>query len=269
MGAELLPFAACLSGGLLAGYAGGTLAALAGVGGGLIYTPLLTLLLPLLADAQHPWSVGIAVSASMIAIILTGGNASLAHWHQGHVNVAHARAMLPWLIAGAALGLWNSFHLMAWQILLLLMLLDGWIAADLWRARTPTLPFSPVMASPLVGYVSGLLGIGGGTMLMPLLRRLLPLSAAVATSGFCGFVMVSMACGLNALLHDQWWQHMQTWLPWLLCIWLGIAVGARQGAVFAVQLHSHWSEQQLRRKLAVVFALLASALGLAAVMGQT
>lgn len=248
--------------GLAAGAVAGTLAGLAGVGGGLIYVPVFYAVLPVSSGtmATH-------VFASMVAIILTGFFSARAHWRLGHVNMPAIRQLLPGLLIGAGIGLWQSLHAPDTLILAGLGLLDAWIAWDYGRSRrigSGRLPLG-IVSGP-VGYASGSLGIGGGTMLVPLLRRHISLREAVGTSSAAGVMMAAVAVSANLLLERDWLDVLDQNLPFLAAAWIGILLILPKCSGWAARLHGKMDETSMRQLLRLLFALLSVLLLTAAVL---
>jgi len=246
--------------GLAAGAIAGTLAGLAGVGGGLVYVPVFYALMP-----ASGGTMAAHVFGSMVAIIMTGFFSARAHWRLGHVNVSAMSRLLPGLVVGAAIGLWQALHLPEGWVLTGLGILDAWIAWDYGRSSEPRaggLPLS--IASGPIGYVSGALGIGGGTMLVPLLRRHLSLREAVGTSSAAGVVMATLAVSGNLLFEPGWLEVLQKNLPFLTGAWLGIFLILPKTSGWAARLHGHLHETTMRHLLRALFTLLSVSLLLAA-----
>jgi hypothetical protein len=193
---SLLPLLPLLPLGLLAGLLAGVL----GIGGGLIFAPLLLL-------AGYPAHVALATST--LAIVPTSLAACLSQQARANSRSAPANsrsaqanrraALLAIGLAAAAAGPlfgWLGDSLADWQLLSLQALfylgLTFTIAppatADAATA-SPTAPEPPPLLAlaavgGVAGIAAGLLGVGGGLVMVPLLVRLLglPIHGAVRLS---------------------------------------------------------------------------------------
>jgi len=254
--ADILQFLYGIAVGIGAGGIAGILAALAGVGGGLIYVPIFYACMPASEDG-----IGIQIMASMLAIILTGSFSARSHYRLGHVDIGTGLYLLPGLIAGAAIGLWSTLHIPETWVLLALASLDLWVAYDYGReiakhARYRHSGYLIACSGP-IGFASGSLGIGGGTMLVPLMRRSLPLRKAVGTSAFCGVVMATFGVGLNLLFEPSWKLPMQEQLMFILGSLTGILLILPKATEWSANLHAMMTEYQIRLALKVLFVCLA------------
>jgi len=256
----VLAYGCCI--GLLAGSVAGALGGIAGLGGGLIYVPVFYAMMP---GIQQGMSVH--VMASMVGIVATGFFSARSHWRLGHVHMGSFRQLMPGLIVGAGLGLWLTLQVPSAVVLLGLAALDGWIAFDYGRVvkRVEDQPQLVLFSAP-IGYVSGTLGIGGGTMLVPLLRRSLALREAVGTSAACGFGMAAAAVLFNVVLEDAWLDLLAGEVWFLAGAWFGMVLILPLSTRYAAGLHRRWSEERMRRLLRAFFALLAAALLAAALV---
>jgi len=258
--ADILMLCIGLAAGVLAGALSGVLSGLAGIGGGLIYVPVFYACLP-----HDSAGVSLSVFISLLAIVLTGGFSARAHNRLGHLDRNTALHLLPGLVLGASIGLMLTLHLPEALVLAGLAALDAWIAWDYGRpmqARQGRA--SQWLASFPIGYISGSLGIGGGTMLVPLLRRSLPLRMAVGTSVFCGTLMAAAALTVNGLLVPAW-QPLLGGQIWFMIGVLGAVLLVLPHAThFSARLHASMREEDLHLLLKGVFALLAALMLLAA-----
>lgn len=190
----------------------GIVAGLLGVGGGLIIVPVLILLFQ-----HYDFSAGIithlAVGTSLATIMLTSISSVRAHHAHGAVLWPVFWQLLPGIITGTLLGaLLASFISSAslktfFGIFELVVAMQ--MAMELRPTATRTLPRIPGMtlAGNLIGAVSALVGIGGGTMTVPFLVWCnITMQKAVATSSACG-LPIAIAGAIGFMLTG--WQNPQ------------------------------------------------------------
>ncbi len=201
---------------LLASYAGlglfaGVTAGLLGVGGGLIIVPVLVALYTLQGFPVQ-FVVQMAVGSSLATIVFTSLSSMRAHHLRGSVDWR----IMAQLSTGIVFGAWLGGVLAQWlggaRLAVLFGLFELGVALQLLVGRPP----APHRAAPggsrnaaagvLIGAVSALLGIGGGTLTVPYLvwhnvamRRAVGTSAAcglpIALVGACGFALVGWGAG--------------------------------------------------------------------------
>ena len=156
----------------------GFLAGLLGIGGGLIIVPVLSTLL-LSFDVTSPSHVlVIAIATSLASILFTSTSSALAH----HKNDNVPWEIAPWVMSGVALGaLISGFaaSLIPEQILRTVFAISVvFIAARMVLSTRKKavveqpLPAGPILGaiSALMGGLSGLIGIGGGALIVPMLN---------------------------------------------------------------------------------------------------
>ncbi len=181
------------------GVAAGLLAGLFGVGGGLIMVPALALVLPGLGVGPAI-VMQVAVGTSLAVISATSLSSTLAHHRQQGVRWDVLLRFAPGLAAGAVAGAFVAHALPG----LVLQRIVGagaiLVAIQMFLIRpekgdrhlselclSPFSPFSLVAAGGVIGLLSALIGIGGGSLTVPYLTwRGVPIRQAVGTAAACG-----------------------------------------------------------------------------------
>jgi uncharacterized protein len=231
------------------GLAIGTLGTLIGAGGGFLLAPILVLLDPHASPA-------VLTATSLGVVCLNASSGSLAYGRMGRIDTRSAITFALASVPGAVLGAWTVRHLerRAYDMLLGGSLLA--IAAFLlWRrVRSPHEPLHAwgrpttrrtvierdgtrheyaydlrigLAVSVGVGFLSSLLGIGGGILHVPAMVTLLgfPVHIATATSHAVLAAMTLVGVLVHALDGS-----LAPALPRIAAIGLGAVVGAQLGA---------------------------------------
>jgi len=195
---ELLPFAAL-------GVVAGTLAGLLGIGGGIVIVPGLAFLL---AGGTVPPErlMQVAVGTSLATIVVTALSSIRAHHRRGAVHWPVVARMTPGILAGAVLGGLIADALPTRTLAIVFGVFLLIVAARLAFGGQPA-PHRRLPATPALGVISGgigtlssLLGIGGGTMTVPLLAWCnVSLREAVATASACGLPIALAGAATFAL----------------------------------------------------------------------
>lgn len=245
--------------GAIGGLLGGGLAGLAGLGGGLVYVPFFFFMIP--SD-----SPAIPVFASLVAVAFTSCFSLRAHIKLGHVDGEIFRRMLPGLVVGSMLGLWSTLRLPEKVVLLTLALLEAWVAWDYGkRIQIQMKPNWLPLASGPIGYLAGVLGLGGGSLLVPLLRRHVPLRMAVGTSAAFSATTAFAAVASNVAFEPLWQDLLRPKMGFLLGVWSGVLMISWVSARYAARLHATLPERNVRLALQSVFAWIAIGLLIAAI----
>ncbi len=197
-----------LLGYLALGACAGLLAGLLGVGGGLVIVAVLAHALP--GQGVAPANVmHVALATSLASIVLTGLSSARSHHLRGSVLWPSVRWMVPGLLVGGLLGA-GVASLLAGATLRYAVAVFCLLAAAQLAFGTPrggversTAPvgFGLVGAGLVIGALSAVVGIGGGSMTVPLLVWLgvVPVRA-VGTSAACGVAIgLASAAGYATL----------------------------------------------------------------------
>lgn len=194
----------------LLGAAAGVLAGLLGIGGGLVVIGALVWLLPSFGVPPEA-AMHAALASSLASIVLTASSSARAHHRRGSVLWPTVAWMVPGLLLGGWLGSYVAVAMngdvLRWCVagycfLVALQMAFGGPRGDAARPDVVPVGWPMTAAGGGIGWVSAIVGIGGGSMTVPLLvwRGVVPVRA-VGTSSACGiFIGLASAAGyaLNA-----------------------------------------------------------------------
>ncbi len=192
-----LPTMAALIAGLLAtGAIGGILAGLLGVGGGIVVVPALFWVLTLL-DFPSDISSHLAVATSLATIIPTSISSMRAHAKRGTVDVSLLKLWGPAIVVGALIGGLLSKVIPGDGLRLVFGTVGILVAINMAIPKTlvlaPALPASRIVnraIAMVIGLISSLMGIGGGTLSVPTLSAFsFPVHKAVGTASAMGLMI--------------------------------------------------------------------------------
>ncbi|HSN71237.1 MAG TPA: sulfite exporter TauE/SafE family protein [Steroidobacteraceae bacterium] len=190
----------------VAGISGGLLAGLLGVGGGIVIVPLLELAFTG-AGLDPEVTMHLAVATSMATIVPTSISSSRAHARRDSVDHRVVASWAPWIVGGALLGALVAARLDGRVLAFVFAALALGVAARMLLQR-PAAPVPNAMPSAsggsaipaAIGFLSALLGIGGGTLSVPALTwRGLPIHRAVGTAARIG-LWISLPATIGFLL---------------------------------------------------------------------
>lgn len=178
------------------GLVSGTLAGLLGVGGGIVIVPVLFNVLPLfgIPDAVQ---MKLAVGTSLATIIPTSIQSARKHFEKGTMDVALLRSLAPSIATGVLLGTALAIWLRGDALTLVFALVASAVAVNMattgagWRLRESFPAGAPRHGiGGFIGTVSAMMGIGGGTVGVPILSAFgAPMRAAVATASAFGIII--------------------------------------------------------------------------------
>jgi uncharacterized protein len=171
----------------------GVLAGLLGVGGGLVIVPVLTVLFTA-QEMPAPFIFHLALGTSLASIIFTSVASLRAHHGKGAVDWQVFRHATPGILVGTLLGSWAAAHLSTPLLKGFFVVFLYYVALqmllDVRPAPSRRLPGARGMfgVGSLIGGVSSLVGIGGGSMSVPFLVWCnVSVHEAIGTSAAIGF----------------------------------------------------------------------------------
>ena len=255
---------------LLIGVAAGYLAGFLGIGGGLVTVPALTFLFLQLPQTAHQ-AIHFAVATSLATMLLTSLSSIVAHHRHGAILWLEVRRLAPGLVAGAVLGALLAAALAPASLTVVFALFA--LAAGLQLLIAPAVhgekPLPGRTTTGLVGVVIGgvssMVGIGGGSMTGPwLMWHGIRAQRAVATAAACGYPIALAATASFAWIGGAKGQDGPVLGYIHAPAWLAISVaGALCAPLGAATVH-RLSPALVKRLFGAVLILIALRLGLGA-----
>ncbi len=222
------------------GLSTGLLSGAFGIGGGIVCTPLLSLVVGL---APHT-----AVGTTMAVIIPTAIAGLLNYLQERMLDMKLARLMFAPAILGTFCGAWLTTIVRPQMLMILFSILVFFSGVDMIRVSLKKDP-TPDASAPektqslavtlSVALVSGLLagffGVGGGFILVPCFCYFwkMPIKRAFGTS-LCVVAVISIP---GALTH-YWFNHLQFDIAILVA--LGAIPGSWLGSAMSLKLKDSW-----------------------------
>lgn len=237
--------------GTITGFLAGSLGGIAGLGGGVIIVPMLSIVVGIEQHKAH--------GTSLSAIFVTGVIASTTYSHYGHVPLVLSLVLATFSSLAAFGGAKFTKKVSGWT----LRKWFGWflflVAAAMALGEVQFLSHGVLSVGPLFwtivvitgllsGLVGGSLGVGGGTIRVPFLALILGLPQWSA-QGASLFAMIPTSF-VGALTHWKMGHIEMKIAPWL---WISAAVGAFLGGVISHYLPGI----TLRRIFAVIVGMIA------------
>lgn len=236
---------------VLLGIAAGTLSGLLGVGGGVIVVPGF---IWLFQNQGIPSNIimHMAAGTSLAAMIVTASCSLYAHYRRGAVLGTILYLMIPWLIigtgCGALLAPFIHTHVLKilFGILIISISLSEFFKKEVAETVSPPAHLGVLgisLGSFIIGILSGLFGLGGGTLLIPFLQYCgIGMRNAVSISVACGLV-VAITGTLSLMLTGFHQPNLPShslgyvYLPACIAVSVGSPIFAFIGAMLHHRLH--------------------------------
>lgn len=206
--AELIPMALLL---MIIGAFAGVIAGLLGVGGGIILVPAFFYAFSALGYGG-PDLMQVCLATSLATIIVTSVRSVIAHNRRGAVDWEILKTWAVGIVIGAVLGVMVVAQLktvtlqVIFGILALVVAFYLGLGRSEWRLGSE-MPkgIGRAILSPVVGFLSVLMGIGGGSFGVPLMSLYgVPIHRAVATaSGFGMTIAIPSVIGFLLTKVDE------------------------------------------------------------------
>lgn len=195
---------------LLTGTVSGILSGLLGVGGGLIIVPILAILFSWM-HFPETYLMHMALGTSLATMLTTSISSARAHHQRGNVNWHVVKRIAPGVMLGALAGTLIAGQLNNYWLKIVFIVFVFCAATQLILNLSPN-PHRQLpgrtgigLVGTLIGMISSLVGIGGGTLSVPfLLYCNSDIKRAIGTSAAIGFPLAAAgALGYFLLGHNQ------------------------------------------------------------------
>ncbi|MGK7861731.1 sulfite exporter TauE/SafE family protein [Falsiroseomonas sp. E2-1-a4] len=180
----------------ITGLISGTLAGLLGVGGGIVIVPVLFNVFPLFGIPEAV-QMKLAVGTSLATIIPTSIQSARKHFAKGTMDVPLLKSLAPSIgvgvLFGTILAIWlkGEALTLVFAIIAILVAFNMGFTGVAWKLRDsfPTGLLRQGLGG-FIGTVSAMMGIGGGTVGVPILSMFgAPIRSAVATASVFGIII--------------------------------------------------------------------------------
>ena len=237
----------------------GVLAGLFGLGGGVVLVPFFLILLEAHGIADD-LLMSMAVATSLATIIVTAIAATIMQHRLKAVIWKYVFNLSYGIVIGVMLGAWIADSLPAEYLRFMFALYLLYVAVKMAIQSKLEATFKPLgtlilnISGLAIGFVSSVLGIGGGTMTVPLLaKHQMPMRNAVAISSACGLPIAMIGTISYAVLG---WQR--TGLPEgsIGYVYLPAFVGIVMSSMLTAPLGAKLANKLPTKRLKRYFSLL-------------
>lgn len=255
---------------LVLGASAGLLAGLFGVGGGLIIVPVLAWTFTA-QGVDASVIMHLAIGTSLASIWLTSVMSIRAHHARGAVNWILVRRLVIGIVIGALLGAAIADQLPTPVLKRIFGVFEVLVAAQMLLVSRYQAHFNLpgrsgfAIAGTVIGAVSAIIGIGGGTLTVPfLIWCRVPMIQAVATSAACG-LPIAIAGAFGFIVTGWQVEQLPVWSTGYLYwpAWLGIVLASSVTAGLGARLAHRLPAARLRQ----LFALLLLGMGIKMLAG--
>ncbi|UOA09075.1 sulfite exporter TauE/SafE family protein [Methylobacter sp. S3L5C] len=252
---------------IVLGMVTGLLAGLFGIGGGLVIVPVLVILFTAQGFPAELIML-MAVATSLASIILTAIASISAHHRLGSVVWGKVFSLSPGIIIGAAVGAVIAKHINADTLRIILVVFLLYVAIQMAlqiKPKSDQIKQSRILdflVANIIGLLSSIVGIGGGTLTVPyLVRGQMLMRNAVAVSSACGLPIaiagtVSYAILGWKILGLPEWSLGYVYLP----VFIGTGLSSIATAPIGAKLAHKLPAAKLKRYFSLLLFVMAAKL---------
>lgn len=176
---------------LLIGSFVGIVAGMFGIGGGAMLVPLLT---SIFISLKMPQAIHLALGTSMCTIIITSFSSFKAQHKKGCVDWKMFKLIVPGILIGTFLGTFLASNIKSLYLGIFFAIFMFFVSLQLFFSKQPKSENNifaqkfQILAGFIIGGISSLVSIGGGTLSVPYLSwQGIDIKKAIGTSSAIGF----------------------------------------------------------------------------------
>ena len=244
---------------IVLGMVSGVLAGLFGIGGGLVIVPVLAIVFKNLAFPSELIML-MAVATSLAVISLTSISSIIAHHRLGSVIWSKVVRLSPGIMLGTGLGAMLAQYISADSLRMLLVVFLVYVGLQMALQVAPketSINQSRIVDSSvaiLIGSVSAIVGIGGGTITVPyLVKGRMLMRNAVAVSSACG-LPIALTGTLSYILMGRQTPTLPEWS--LGYVYIPVFIGTGLSSVLTAPLGAKLAYKLPSKKLKRYFSIL-------------
>jgi uncharacterized membrane protein YfcA len=246
---------------LILGFVAGIAAGLLGIGGGIIIVPGL-IFIANLTDPDIALGVHAAVGTSLATIMFTGISSARGHHLKGGINYEIfyklTLGLMLGALVGAAIAISMNARMLTYVVVIFLLFVGTRLFFQKYNFKlSMKKSFAHLaMHGSWIGMLSSMLGIGGGTFIVPLLNaKGIQIRQSIGTSAMCGIPIAIFGCiGFIYFGKDGTSGEYIHWESAFVMA-LSSIVGARHGVRLVYKI-----DQKYLKKIFGIFICIAAAL---------
>lgn len=248
----------------------GVMAGMLGVGGGLIIVPVLAWIFGR-QQVSDALIMHLAIGTSLASIVVTSISSIRAHHQRGAVLWPAFWRLTPGIVIGAWLGAAVADVLSSAALTKIFAVFVLMVAAQMAFGAKPApqrelpKPTGMTITGAVIGMVSAIVGIGGGSLTVPFLSWCnIPIRQAVATSAACG-LPIALAGALGFIVTGLNAPHLPAWS--LGYVYGPALVGVASASMLTAPLGAKLAHTLPTNSLKKVFAVFLAAVGSKMLLG--
>ncbi len=196
------------------GMVSGLLSGMLGIGGGLVIVPVLLFLFANFSILPESMWMIMAIATSLATIVFTAIASIITHHYQHNLLWKIVLQLMPSIVVGAIIGTLITDSLPTDYLRTIFIIYLLYVGCQMAFQFKPYIELQQVSkcvnysVGLVIGLISAVLGIGGGTLNVPfLLSCQIPMKNAVAISSACGLPL-SIAASIGYIILGLQQQHL-------------------------------------------------------------